>query len=202
MNATAATALIDQELAELGTSYVDMLMVHHRCQTENDMEKVWRAMEVAKREGKARHLGVSNFNTLDLSALMAKATEPIEANEARFGVGAMDYEVLAFMEAHSIIPISYSSLAEGTDHSAVIKVAAAHNISAAQVMYAYVSQHNISVLSTFNPNHMNWMQQDVAIFDITLTPTDITELDKIQTGKRSCPDCWTLGESVLYQPAS
>ena len=66
-----------------------MLMVHHRCQTEGDMFKVWSAMEAAKRAGKARHLGVSNFNAHDMAQLNAEAQEPIEANEARFGVGAM-----------------------------------------------------------------------------------------------------------------
>ena len=48
-----------------------------------------------------------------------------------------------------------------TDHPAVVAVAAARKISTAQVMYAYVSQHNISVLSTFNPTHMDWMTEDI-----------------------------------------
>ena len=59
----------------------------------------------------------------------------------------MDYEALAFMRAHGIIPISYSSLSGGTDHPAVAAVAAAHKITPEQVLYTYVSQHNISVVS-------------------------------------------------------
>ena len=191
-NASAALALVEQELAELGTAYVDMLMVHHRCQSESDMEKVWAGLEAAKKTGKAKHLGVSNFNSHDLSALMAVATEPIEANEARFGVGAMDYATLAFMDAHGIIPISYSSLAEGTDHPLVLQVAANHNVTAAQVMYAFVHQHNISVLSSFSLDHLDWMEEDLGIFDIRLSKAELHQLDKVQTGKRSCPDCWTL----------
>jgi diketogulonate reductase-like aldo/keto reductase len=192
MNASAATALIDQELAELHTSYVDLLLVHHRCQTQGDMEQVWSAMEAAKRAGKAKHLGVSNFNSHDLATLMATATEPIEANEARFGVGAMDYEALDHMGHHGIIPIAYSSLAEGTSHPKVVSIAAAHAVSPEQVMFAYVSQHNISVLSTFNPGHLEWMREDLAIFGVLLTDAEISSLDSIQTGVRTCPDCWTL----------
>ena len=36
------------------------------------------------------------------------------------------------------------------------------------------------------------MQQDVSVFGISLTPAELEALDKIQTGKRSCPDCWTI----------
>ena len=90
--------------------------------------------------------GVSNFNAYDLATLSAVATQPIEANEARFTLGSMDHEALAYMNAHGIVPISYSSLSGGTDHPAVAAVAAAHKITPEQVVYAYVSQHNISVV--------------------------------------------------------
>ena len=102
--------------------------------------------------------GVSNFNAYDLASLSAFATQPIEANEARFTVGAMDREALAYMNAHGIVPISYSSLSGGTDHPAVTAAAAAHKITPEQVVYAYVSQHNISVVNNnhdcnCSPNH-------------------------------------------------
>lgn len=91
--------------------------------------------------------GVSNFNAYDLASLSAVATQPIEANEARFTVGAMDHEALDYMNTHGIVPISYSSLSGGTDHPAVAAIAATHKITAEQVLYAYVAQHNISVVS-------------------------------------------------------
>jgi diketogulonate reductase-like aldo/keto reductase len=95
--------------------------------------------------------GVSNFNTYDLATLSAVATQPIEANEARFTVGSMDHEALAYMSAHGIVPIGYSALSGGTDHPAVVAVAGAHKITPEQVVYAYVSQHNISVVRCHTP---------------------------------------------------
>ena len=61
MNATLAAGYIDATLAQLNTSYVDLLLFHHRCRTEEETARVWEALEAAKRSGKARHLGVSNF---------------------------------------------------------------------------------------------------------------------------------------------
>ena len=160
--------------------------------------------------------GVSNFNAYDLAALSAVATEPIEANEARFTVGAMDHDALAYMHANGIVPISYSSLSGGTDYPAVAAVAATHMITPEQVVYAYVSQHNITVvnkspndctcmrsrvlacmlslrsivavqLSTWNPDHIDWMKDDVEIFRVRLSADEMASLDKLQTSPRSCP---------------
>ena len=100
MNSSAATALIDNELAQLKTTYADLLLLHHRCHTAAETSAVWVAMEAAKKAGKARHLGVSNFNAHDLASLSAVTKEPIEANEAHFGVGVMDFEVLDYMAEH------------------------------------------------------------------------------------------------------
>lgn len=38
---------------------------------------------------------------------------------------------------------------------------------------------------------MNWMEEDVGIFRIRLSPQEMASLDKLQTGQRTCPDCWT-----------
>jgi diketogulonate reductase-like aldo/keto reductase len=179
MNTSLAKGYIDDELSQLNTSYVDLLLFHHRCRTPEETVLVWRALEDAKRAGRARHIGVSNFNAHDLQLLVTHAEEPVEVVEAHFGtalpcplpcspahpqgvcccrsagVGIMDFEVLEFTRAHNIHPVSFSSLSEAsTDlaalHPAVAQVAAAHgNVSSAQVMYAYVHSKNITVLSTY-----------------------------------------------------
>ena len=188
---------INDELAQLGTPYVDLLLFHHRCRTPEETASVWTAFEAAKAAGKARHIGVSNFNAHDLATLAATAKEPIEVLEAHFGVGLMDWEVLEYCAAHGIHPVSFSSLSEGsTDlpalHPAVAAVAAAHNVTAEQVMYAYVSAYNATVLSTYDPQHPDWAAQDVGIFEVALAAPELAALDKVTAGKRTCPDCYTF----------
>jgi len=196
MNVTTATWYIDDELAQLNTSYVDLLLVHHRCKSEAETASVWEALEVAKRAAKARHIGVSNFNTYDLRALLTTAKEPVEAMEGHFGVGVMDFETLAFAREHQIHPISFSSLSEAstdlaTLHAAVAPIAKAHNASSTQVMYAYVYAKDITVLSSYSPAHQQYVQQDLAIFGIRLTAHEMVALDAVTAGKRTCTDCFT-----------
>lgn len=196
MNATLAMGYILDELAQLNTSYVDLLLFHHRCRTPGETAAVWSALEAAKKAGKARHIGVSNFNTHDLATLSAVAKEPIEVLEAHFGVGLMDFDAIKYCNENNIHPVSYSSLSErSTDLPAlkptVTKIAKAHNVSSIQIMYAYVSMRNITVLSAYDPQHPGYLPEDLAIFDITLTTDEMVALDKLTLGKRSCPDCFT-----------
>lgn len=197
MTAKLAMGYIDDELSQLETSYVDLLLFHHRCNTSAETAEVWSAFEDAKRQGKARHIGVSNFNTHNLKTLAKTAQEPIEVLEAHFGVGIFDFEVVEFANTHGIHPVSFSSLSPtSTDlhglHPTITKVSAAHNITPEQVMYAYVAAKNITVLSSFDPAHPKWLADDIAIFGVTLTSDEMTELDRVTPGKRTCPDCYTF----------
>lgn len=196
MNASLAMDYIMDELSQLNTTYVDLLMFHHRCKTNEETAAVWSALEAAKKAGYARHIGVSNFNTHDLATLMTKAKEPIEVLEAHFGVGMMDFEVMEFAKANSIHLVAYSSTSEkSTDLPKLTptlnKVAADHNVTTTQVLYAYVYQKNITVLSSYDPTHSEWLAEDIGIFDIQLSAEEMKELDEVTPGKRTCPDCFT-----------
>ena len=201
VTAAEAAGYIADELSQLNTSYVDLLLFHHRCDTAAETRAVWTALEAAKAAGKARHIGVSNFNAHDLKTLSATAKEPIEVLEAHFGVGIMDIETLEYCNAHGIHPVSFSSLSESSTDliglkPAVAKVAAAHKISTAEAMYAYVHQKNITVLSSFDPAHPDWVKEDLNIFEVKLTAEEMTSLDKLTgseqfPGKRTCTDCYT-----------
>lgn len=92
------------------------------------------------------------------------------------------------------MPISFSSLSEGTSkYPAVASIASARKITAAQVMYAYLSNRNISVLSSYDPSHPDWVKEDLAIFGIRLSESEMKQLDAITIaeGKRTCTDCFT-----------
>eukprot|EP00947_MAST-08B_sp_MAST-8B-sp1_P001425 g1425.t1 len=191
MNASYAEFYIKQDLELLNTSYVDLLLLHHTCASQEETAAVWKALEAALRRGDAKAIGVSNFDAADLSALLAVAEEPISVNEAHFAVGIMDHDTIALAKAHGIALVSFSSLAAGvpTDHPVVAGVAQKHNVSGAQVMYKYVSAHGIAVLSSMSSNPA-YVAEDLGIFDFDLDALDMRALDALQTSKRTCTDCF------------
>ena len=149
MNASMAENYIAQDLAQLNTTYVDLMLLHHICATPEETVAVWGALEAMKRNGQARAIGVSNFEVPDLTMLAAHATEPIEANQCHFAVGEIDTETLAYCKAHGIAVESYGTLHGGVamDHPTVAAIAARHKVSAALVMLRYVSQHGITIVT-------------------------------------------------------
>ena len=191
MNKTRAAWYIQQDLDLLNVSAVDLLLIHHKCSTPHETQQVWMALEDAKRQGLARDIGVSNFEVADLEVVKAIATEPIAVNEAHFAVGVMDYDVISYCAANNITLVSFSSLSAGVsfDDATLRNVAAKHNATAAQVMLRFVSQHNISVLSSIS--EPQFVFDDLHIFDFELSDEDMATLKALQKGKRTCQDCYT-----------
>jgi len=192
MNTTQAEWYMAQNLLQLNTTYIDVLLLHHRCRSPDETKAVWSAMEGFKQSGMARAIGVSNFDSNDLRMLLPVTKEPIEVNEAHFAVGEMDYETIAFCNLHNISLIAYSTLSGSVPmtHPTLVKIAAKHGVSSAVVMMRFVSAHGISVLSSSGKEVE--MKEDVAMFDLNLSENEIIEIAAIQDGKkRTCPDCYT-----------
>lgn len=201
MTKALAKGYIDEELEQLGTDYVDLLLFHHRCKTAAETANVWKAFEEAKRSGKAKHIGVSNFNVHDLQTLQQTAELPIEVLEAHFGIGLMDFEVLAFAKQHNIHVAGFASTSEDrtdhpTFHPAVSQVARSHGLSSVQVMYAYLNNWNVTFLSScFHRDDpwkcMNYFGKDLEVFNHRLSADEMRALDAVTAGKRTCTDCFT-----------
>merc|ERR1712113_434107 len=87
--------------------------------------------------------------------------------------------------------VSFSSLAAAvpSNHPTIAAIAAKHNVSTVQVMYRFVSAHGIAVLSSFHKREH--AIEDIAIFDFELDSQDMAALKALQTGKRTCTDCFT-----------
>ena len=132
MNASMAEYYIATDLAQLNTSYIDLMLLHHICASPAETAEVGKALESMKKKGLARAIGVSNFEVSDLRALAAVATEPVAANQCHFGIGEMDYATLAYCNKHGIALESYGTLHGGVslDDHRVATVAKRYNVSA------------------------------------------------------------------------
>ena len=106
-------SLIDDSLRRLNTDYVDLYLIHWP-DPATPMEEAMDALEAIVRSGKARYIGVSNFNSRRLREAEAALTEQhLAANQVSFslfdrrwqrdtfdtcaelGIGVMAYGVLA-----------------------------------------------------------------------------------------------------------
>ena len=111
-SAEGIAAAIDNSLRLLKVDYVDLYQIHGwdpACPIEQSME----AMAQLQEQGKARYIGVSNFNA-DQMARAARAA-PIQSNQPRYsmlyrGIEAQD---MSYCEEHGVGILAHSPLGKG-----------------------------------------------------------------------------------------
>ena len=89
----------EESLKRLGTDHVDLLLMHWP-DPETPIAETMRALEELKSEGKAKHIGVSNFTSYELRE--AKKSAPICANQVGYNLFDRRWEREMFPTAREI----------------------------------------------------------------------------------------------------
>ena len=105
-------ASIEKSLANLGTDYVDVYLIHWPDRT-TPFEETMRALEDVVRQGKARHVGVSNFKAEEIEA--CSRVRPVEVGQYGWNLfdRRMQREVFPYCRENGIGVMAYGSLAYG-----------------------------------------------------------------------------------------
>ena len=171
-----AAKSIDESLRKLQTDYIDLLLIH---QAYGDVFGSWRAMEKAYRNGKVRAIGVSNFqagrffdfahyvdvkpmvNQLQCNAMIQQ--RGIEPTLNEFGTKMMAWGPLGGEGVDGIIK---SEL--------LASIGAKYGKTASQVALRWLTQRGIVAIP--KSTHKERMQQNLDIFDFTLTDDDMAQI--------------------------
>jgi len=181
-------ASIDARL--MGVEYVDLMLLHWPCETMNETLTAYRALEEFALAGKAKAIGISNFNASAIDALYAAGLRvPPVVNQCGFSIGnhnssglGRDFATLAKCREKHITYSAYSPLGglSGVDvlsNPTVIAVGRAHNKSSAQTAFRWVTQQGVvAVTASTSAKHL---ASDLDIFDFTLSEGEMHELTAI-----------------------
>lgn len=110
----------EDSLRRLKVDVIDLYQVHWP-QPDEDIEEGWTTMAELQREGKVRHIGVSNFNVAQMKR--AQAIAPITSLQPPYSLIRRDIEeeILPFCEENGIGVIAYSPMASGLLSGAMTK---------------------------------------------------------------------------------
>lgn len=102
----------EASLRRLGVDAIDLYQIHWP-NPEPEIEEGWAAMAELKREGKVRHIGVSNFNVAQMERLQRIA--PVETLQPPYSPidREIEREILPYCQQHNIGVIVYSPMASG-----------------------------------------------------------------------------------------
>ena len=181
----AARQSIDESLAKLGLDYVDQIIIHSPQpwvevnQSDNRYERenleVWRALEDAWAAGKARVIGVSNFNEHDLTNIIDNAAVLPQVNQILAHISNTPMELISFCQEKGILVEAYSPIAHGMvlDNPLVTETAARYGVSPAQLCLRYCLQLGMLPLpKTSKPAHI----ASNADVDFEISPSDMEAL--------------------------
>ena len=183
-----ARRAFDHTLSALGFDYVDLFLIHWPLPTlyGGDYVSTWKTLEEFKKDGRARSIGVSNFQVEHLKRL-AQETETVPAvNQIEVHPYFVNNEVRVYGQQHGIETEAWSPIAQGKvlDDPVITRIAEATGKSPAQVVLRWhIQRGDIVFPKSVTPQRI---KDNFALFDFELGQDDvdaITTLDQGDSGR-------------------
>ena len=180
-----ARRAFEATLRELGTDYVDLFLIHWPLPTlyDGDFVSTWTTLEEFKADGRARSIGVSNFQIHHLQEL-ARETETTPAvNQIEVHPYFTNDAVRAYGVEHDIATEGWSPIARGKvlGDPVVMRIARATGAHPAQVVLRWhIERGDIVFPKSVHPQRM---KENFEIFDFEINDEEIEALTALDNGE-------------------
>ncbi|MGA5647904.1 aldo/keto reductase [Streptomyces seoulensis] len=182
----------DASLDRLGLDHVDLYLIHWPTPARDRYLDTWRALERILAEGRARAIGVSNFQVPHLRRLLEHSGIVPAVNQVELHPALQQAELRAFHAEHGIATEAWSPLAQGAvlGDEAIVSAARAHGVTPAQVVIRWHLQTgNIVIPKSVTPERI---RQNLDVFGFRLSDAELDAIAALDRGLRTGPDPDTL----------
>jgi predicted oxidoreductase len=177
---------VDTSLAELGTDYLDLLLIH-RPDPFMDPEEVSEAFGLLKQNGKALHFGVSNFTPPQFEMLQKYLPFPLVTNQIELSLGKLDalYDgTIDCLRKYEAAPMVYSPLGGGkliaqTERSQLWSTKEKYKATETQLALAWLLAHPALMFPVIGTTRPERIVESAKATDIRLDRQDWFDLLKI-----------------------
>jgi diketogulonate reductase-like aldo/keto reductase len=182
----AAMRAFDASLRRLGTSFIDLYLVHFP--VPELRKESWRALEKILQSGRARAIGVSNYTVRHLKELLGQSGIVPAVDQVEFSPFLYQRDLIEFCGKNGIQVEAYAPLTAGRrlHDPRITAIAKRHGRTNAQVLLRWAVQHGLVVIP--KSAHPDRIAENARIFDFELTSGDVLELDGLHDGFRSSWD--------------
>ncbi|KAI1113411.1 NADP-dependent oxidoreductase domain-containing protein [Nemania sp. NC0429] len=149
-------AAIDASLSKLGLDYVDLYLLHvpFSAGSPEGLQKIWAQMEAVQAAGKARSIGVSNFEVEDFDIILKTAKVVPAINQIEYHPYLQQRDVVDFCRKKGIAVSAYSPLAAltaarpGPVDETYAELASKYGVSEGDIALRWCLDQNIAVVTT------------------------------------------------------
>jgi 2,5-diketo-D-gluconate reductase A len=172
-------------LAALGFEYVDLFLIHWPLPTlyGGDFVSTWKTLEQFKRDGRARSIGVSNFQVSHLEALAKASSVTPAVNQVELHPYLLNEDVSAYGRRHGIATEAWSPIAQGAvlDDPAIVAIARRHEITPAQVVLRWHLQRGRIVFP--KTVRQARVRENIRLFEFELRLDELALIDALDRGE-------------------
>jgi 2,5-diketo-D-gluconate reductase B len=172
----------ERSLRHLNMDYIDLYLIHWPSNSM-PLDESFLALNQLIRDGKVRHLGVSNFDLGKLKQAVALSESPLLTDQVPYSLYQRSYSrngVLAFCQANDILLTAYSPVEEGRlrVNDILRSIAEEHNATPYQIALAWlVAQPRvITIPMSSDPGHQ---AENYAAAEIELSIAEMEQLEQL-----------------------
>jgi len=164
-----------ESLARLRLSEVDLLLLHWP-NPQIPLAETLGALCKVKRDGLARHIGVSNFSASLLDEAVQTSSEPLVCNQFECHPFLDQSKLIAACRRQRAAVVAYSPIAKGRarDDETLSRIGAVHNKTGAQVCLRFLVQQDVVVIP--RTSKVERLAENAAIFDFALSDEEMTSI--------------------------
>ena len=174
---------VDETLARLGVDYVDLLYIH---QPAGNWLAGYRQLEKAYKEGKARSIGISNFEGKYIAELETKwelAPQFIQVEAHPYFTQA---ELRRTLDQYGVKLMSWYPLGHGDKallkEPVFMKLGQKYGKTPAQIILRWHTQMGFAVIP--GSKNVDHIRDNLDILDFTLTKEEMAEIARLDKGVR------------------
>jgi len=191
----------DESLRLLQINEIDLYLIHNPFAKDNRLEQ-WEAMIELKKQGKVKHVGVSNYNVKHIQEIETAGLEMPAANQIEIHPWHLVRpELEGYMNSHNILPIAYSSLApipnwrEGSQWNGkpeemktgampFQEIADSYNVTVPQILLKWGIQLGYPILP--KSVKLDRLKENLELDHFTISDEDITFISSLAKDDQQC----------------
>lgn len=195
-------------LERLNTSYVDLYLIHTPVAYKPDHSEfdiidyvdTWKGMEEAKKQGFAKSIGISNFNTSQIQRLLANSEIKPAVLQVEVNINLAQEKLLSFCKENQIAVMAYtpfgSLFSDSTEpppprfnDPILISIADKYKKTTPQIVLRYLIQRGVIPIP--KSTHKRRLEENINVFDFELTEEEMETLSKFNKDYRVVlPSFW------------
>ena len=173
----------NRSLDRLRLDYVDLYLIHWP--VPGCYPETWRALEKIRESGRAKSIGVSNFEEPHLTALFEFSGIIPAVNQIETHVFQQQKTAKEYLKKYGCQIESWGPFAEGRKdmftNPVLTQIGEKYGKTAAQTALRFLLQSDVVVIP--KSTHKDRMQQNFDLFDFTLTAEDMAAIEALDGGE-------------------